>query len=58
MQKKTFELIVGVTGGVATIANAVVAFVHPAYTVQIIAAIGIVATTVTEVCSLFVKTNK
>ena len=58
MQKKTFELIVGVTGGVATIANAVVAFVQPAYTVQIIAAIGIVATTVTEVCSLFVKTDK
>lgn len=58
MQKKTFELIVGVTGGVATIADAVVAFVHPVYTVQIIAAIGIVATTVTEVCSLFVKTDK
>lgn len=58
MKKKTYELIVGVTGGVATIASAVVAFLQPAYTVQIIAAIGIVSTAVSEVCSLFIKVEK
>lgn len=55
MKKKTFNLICGVTGGVATIASAVVTFFQPAYAVQIVAAIGIVSTAVTEVCSLFVK---
>lgn len=30
MKKKTYELVVGVTGGVATIASAVVAFLQPA----------------------------
>ena len=55
MKKKTFNLIVGVTGGVATIASAVVTFIQPVYAVQIVAAIGIVSTAVTEVCSLFVK---
>lgn len=58
MKKKTYELIVGVTGGVATIASAVVAFFHPVYTVQIVAAIGIVSTAVSEVCSLFIKAEK
>ena len=55
MKKKTFNLIVGVTGGVAAIASAVVTFIQPVYAVQIVAAIGIVSTAVTEVCSLFVK---
>jgi len=55
MKKKTFNLIVGVTGGVAAIASAVVTFFQPVYAVQIVAAIGIVSTAVTEVCSLFVK---
>lgn len=58
MKKKTYELIVGVTGGVATIASTVVAFFHPVYTVQIVAAIGIVSTAVSEVCSLFIKAEK
>lgn len=40
MKKKTYELIVGVTGGVATIASAVVTFLKPTYAVQIVAAIG------------------
>lgn len=55
MKKKTFNLIAGVTGGVATIASAVVTFLQPSYAVQIVAATGIVSTAVTEVCSLFVK---
>ncbi len=57
MKKKTFNLIAGVTGGVAAIASAVVTFVQPSYAVQIVAAIGIASTAVTEVCSLFVKTE-
>ena len=55
MSKKVFNLVVGVTGGVAAIASAVVAYVQPAYTPQIVAAIGIGSTAVTEICSLFVK---
>lgn len=55
MKKKTFNLVVGVSGGVAAIASAVVAYVQPAYTSAIVAAIGIVETAVVEVCSLFVK---
>ncbi len=55
MNKKTYELIVGINGGVATIACAVVAFIHPDITVQIVAGIGIVSTAINEVCALFVK---
>ncbi|MBQ9238465.1 MAG: hypothetical protein IJ191_04010 [Treponema sp.] len=55
MKKKTFNLVTGVTGGVAAIASAVVTFIQPAYAVQIVAAIGVASTAVTEVCSLFVK---
>ena len=55
MSKKVFNLVVGVMGGVAAIASAVVAYVQPAYTPQIVAAIGIGSTAVTEICSLFVK---
>ena len=55
MNKKTYELIVGINGGVATIACAVVAFIHPATAVQIVAGIGIVSTAINEVCALFVK---
>ena len=51
MKKKTFNLVVGITGGVATILS-------PAYAVQIVAGIGIASTAVTEICSLFVKTEK
>lgn len=40
MKKRTFNLVVGITGGVATIASAVVTYA------------------VTEICSLFVKTEK
>lgn len=55
MKKKTFNLIVGVTGGVAAIASAVVTFIQPAYAVQIVAAVGVASTAITEICSLFVK---
>lgn len=57
MSKKTFNLVVGITGGCAAIASAVVTYAQPEFAVQIVAAIGIVSTTVSEVCSLFVKTE-
>ena len=55
MKKKTFELIVGVVGGLAAIASAVVTYFQPAYAVQIVAAIGVASTAITEICSLFIK---
>lgn len=58
MKKKTFNLVAGVIGGVQTIAIAIVTFVHPAYAVQINAAVGIVGTAAIEVCTLFVKDSE
>lgn len=58
MKKRTFNLVVGITGGVAVIASAAVTYLSPAYAVQIVAGIGIASTAVTEICSLFVKTDK
>lgn len=58
MKKKTFNLIVGITGGVAAIASAVVTYFQPAYAVQTVAAIGVVETAAVEVCSLFVKAEE
>lgn len=58
MSKKTFNLVVGITGGAAAIASAVVAYVEPAFTPAIVGAIGISATAVTEICSLFVASEK
>lgn len=57
MSKKMFNLVIGVTGGACAIASAVVTYMQPAYAVQIVAAIGIGSTAVTEICSLFVKTE-
>ena len=55
MSKKTFNLITGIMGGVATAACAVVTYFEPTYAVQIVAGIGIVQTAIVEVCSLFRK---
>ena len=55
MKKKTYALIQGVVGGLATIAQAIVVFVNPPYAVAIVAAIGIVATAANEVSALFVR---
>lgn len=48
-----FNLITGISGGVATIASAVVAYIQPVYTPAIIGAVGIVETAIVEICSLF-----
>lgn len=55
MSKKTFNLVVGVTGGIATVACAVVAFFDPAYESAIIASIGVAETAIVEICTKFVK---
>ena len=55
MSKKTFNLVMGIVGGAAATASAVVTYAQPVYAVQIVAAIGIVSTAASEVCSLFVK---
>lgn len=55
MSKKTFNLAVGITGGAAAIAVAVVTFCQPAWSTAINAAIGVASTAVTEILSLFVK---
>ena len=55
MSKKVFNLVVGVSGGIATIASAVVAFFNPAYCSAIIASIGVAETAIVEICSNFVK---
>jgi hypothetical protein len=55
MSKKVFNLIVGLCGGIATIACALVAFFDPAYAPAIIASIGVAQTAIVEICSKFVK---
>ena len=55
MTKKTYNLIVGVAGGLSTIAVAVVTFFNPTYAVAINASIGIGSTAAIEICSQFVK---
>lgn len=57
MSKRTFNLVVGIVGGCAAIASAVVTYINPAYAVQTVAAIGVGSTAVTEICSLFVKAD-
>lgn len=55
MSKKTYTLVSAVTGGVAAIASAVVAYVQPAYTVPIVASIGIASTAIIDIAGQFVK---
>lgn len=58
MNKKTFNLIVGLVGGCSTIAVALVTFFEPAYAVAINTSIGIGATAITEIVAQFVKEDK
>jgi hypothetical protein len=55
MSKKVYNLVVGVVGGISTIAVAVVTFFNPAYAVAINASIGIGCTAIIEICNQFVK---
>ncbi len=47
------ELIIGVTGGIATIAIAVVTYFKPKHAVKINAAIPVIATAICEVATIF-----
>ena len=49
------ELITGCTGGVATIATAIITYLKPQHATKIVVAIGIVATAVIEVATVFLK---
>ncbi|MBQ5537927.1 MAG: hypothetical protein IIU02_08475 [Treponema sp.] len=55
MRKKTYNFVVGITGGIAAMASATVTYFEPEYAVQIVAAIGIASTAVSEICSLFIR---
>lgn len=55
MSRKTYNLIVGIIGGVSTIAVAFVTFFNPAYATAINASIGIGATAAVEIVGQFVK---
>ena len=55
MTKKTFTLVEAIIGGVATIASAVVTFIHPAHATAIVASIGIASTAAINIISQFVK---
>ena len=55
MSKKVYNLVVGIVGGLSTIAVALVTFFNPAYATAINASIGIGCTAIVEICSQFVK---
>ena len=55
MNKKTFNLITGIVGGVQAIAVAVVTYTAPEYSAAINGAIVVIGTAVIEACSQFVK---
>lgn len=55
MSKKTFNLIAGITTGVAAIGAAVVTFFNPPYCAAINASITVVEGAVVTICSKFVK---
>ena len=55
MDKKTFNLVVGIIGGVQAIAVAIVTYANPAYATAINSAIVIAGTAAVEICNLFVE---
>ena len=58
MNKKTYNLIVGIVGGLSTIAIALVTFFNPAYAVAINASIGIADTAIIEIAGQFVNPDE
>lgn len=55
MSKKTFNLVVGILGGISAIASAVVAYAQPPYFTAIVASIPVAETAIVEICSKFVE---
>jgi hypothetical protein len=58
MSKKTFTLVTALIGGCGTIASAIVTYLQPAWASAIVAGIGIAVTAVTEILTLFTKSDK
>jgi hypothetical protein len=55
MSEKLYKFIVAISGAVASVASAPVAYFEPAYTPAIVASIGIAETAVVEILTLFKK---
>lgn len=55
MSKKTFNLAVGITGGVSAISIAVVTFCDPNFCAAINASIAVAQAAITEILSMFTK---
>lgn len=55
MSEKTFNLVVGIAGGVQAIACAVCAFIGFPLAPAVVAAVGVAETAVVEICSKFVR---
>lgn len=55
MKLKTYELVICITGGIATIASGLVAYFNPAYSGAIVSAIDIASTAIASICALFIK---
>jgi hypothetical protein len=58
MSKKLYKWIVGVTGGLAAIASASVAYFEPSYSPAIIGSIGIVETESLRFAHFLLKVSK
>ena len=54
MSKKVYRAVVGVAGGLAAIAIALVTLFEPPYAVAINASIGVAEAAIAEICSFFV----
>lgn len=57
MSEKTYKLVIGISGAVATAASAIVTFFEPTYMTAIVASIGVAETALVEIVSMF-KENK
>lgn len=55
MSKRTYLLIVGITGAVAAAAVAIITYIGGPYTVAINASIPVVVSAVDAICSNFLK---
>lgn len=55
MSKKTYNLVIAVTGGLATLAVSVITCLNPSNAVQINASIVIAETAVLGICNQFVN---
>ena len=55
MSKNLYRMIVGITGGVAAVAAAIVTYCKPEYASAINASIAVAETAIAEICSFFTE---